>query len=399
MYVLTKKPGSIIAAISIGVIILFTSYIQPVAAQADSPAAQANIDQALCLPGLQVAETGNCLLAGPAKKLQDLASLGITYPAEPLVASSTPLALSNIPFSYARVTKDAVPLYASVEDAQNNIVKEELAAGKIKYISYSQHVTTDQGVFYQLATEDEFDQNWINADAITKVSIPIFQGYLIKQVPPVPFAWVRDETTSRKTPGYASEKTGKTYYRLNIVRCYDSKVVDNVEWVMIGPDEWIDHKFLNRVLNSLTPPAGVTNGRWIEVNLYEQVLTVYDQGKMVFATLISSGGAPFYTQPGTFHINKKVEHEYMTGTFEADHSDYYYLAEVPYIMYFDQARALHGAYWNNYLGNAGSHGCVNLSVGDSHWLYDWANEGDTVYVRDPSGKTPTDPSLYGAGGF
>jgi len=42
---------------------------------------------------------------------------------------------------------------------------------------------------------------------------------------------------------------------------------------------------------------------------------------------------------------------------------------------------------------------VNLSVADSHWLYDWANEGDYVYVWDPSGKTPTDPALYGSGGF
>ena len=33
-----------------------------------------------------------------------------------------------------------------------------------------------------------------------------------------------------------------------------------------------------------------------------------------------------------------------------------------------------------------SHGCVNLSIGDSHWLYDWANVGDSVYVYDPSGR-------------
>jgi hypothetical protein len=26
-------------------------------------------------------------------------------------------------------------------------------------------------------------------------------------------------------------------------------------------------------------------------------------------------------------------------------------------------------------------------------------EGDYVYVWDPTGKTPTDPALYGAGGF
>ena len=42
-----------------------------------------------------------------------------------------------------------------------------------------------------------------------------------------------------------------------------------------------------------------------------------------------------------------------------------------------------------------SHGCVNLSPGDAHWLYDWAEVGDYVYVFDPSGQTPTEG--YGPG--
>ena len=41
---------------------------------------------------------------------------------------------------------------------------------------------------------------------------------------------------------------------------------------------------------------------------------------------------------------------------------------------------------------------VNLSVGDSRWLFDWADVGDWVYVWDPSGKTPVDPGVYTAGG-
>ena len=75
-------------------------------------------------------------------------------------------------------------------------------------------------------------------------------------------------------------------------------------------------------------------------------------------------------------------------------TDFYYLDNVPWTMYFDKARALHGAYWRTRFGYPQSHGCVNLSVGDAHWLYNWANEGDWVYVHDPSGLTPTDPALY-----
>jgi lipoprotein-anchoring transpeptidase ErfK/SrfK len=64
-------------------------------------------------------------------------------------------------------------------------------------------------------------------------------------------------------------------------------------------------------------------------------------------------------------------------------------------MYFDQARDMHGTYWHNRFGWPASRGCVNLSPGDANWLFQWAQEGDWVCVWHPTGKTPTDPSLYG----
>ena len=79
-------------------------------------------------------------------------------------------------------------------------------------------------------------------------------------------------------------------------------------------------------------------------------------------------------------------------------ADYYYLEDVPWAMYFDEARAFHGAYWHNGYGYERSHGCVNMSPGDAQWLFNWADVGDWVWVHDPSGLTPTDPTLYTAGG-
>jgi lipoprotein-anchoring transpeptidase ErfK/SrfK len=144
-----------------------------------------------------------------------------------------------------------------------------------------------------------------------------------------------------------------------------------------------------------SPPEGVTGSRWIEINLAEQTLAVYQDNHLVFATLVSSGVDAYWTRPGVFHIYEKKDTETMSGSTEANRSDYYYLEDVPWTMYFDDKRALHGEYWHTRLGYQHSHGCVNLSVGDAHWLYDWAGIGDTVYVYDPSGKTPTDPSSYG----
>ncbi len=135
--------------------------------------------------------------------------------------------------------------------------------------------------------------------------------------------------------------------------------------------------------------------RWIEVNLAEQTLAVYQDNRLIFATMTATGIENLWTRPGIFQIYEKKDSEDMSGA--ADASDYYHVEDVPWTMYFDEKRALHGAYWHNFFGYPMSHGCVNLSLGDSHWLYDWANLGDYVYVYDPSGRTPTDPSLFGNG--
>jgi hypothetical protein len=378
---------------------LSTETVVPAAATEEAAAAQTVIPtttQSLCLPYMDSSETTRCVNAGPAQKLASLAGEGITYPAQPLAIAHPPLELNTIPYTYARVVADAVPMYASVEDAAANNVKEMMPAGKFKFVALNQKQIAANGlVYYQIANND-----WISSDVISKVAAAYFQGYLIKSVPTIPFGWIlQSQIPSYTAPSYNSPKTGKLYNRLDIVYSYDSKTDGDVDWIKIGPDEWMDHKYIGRVINNPTAPKGVTNGRWIEVNLYEQVMTVYENNQMIFATLIGSGGAPFYTKPGTFQIYRKIDFEYMTGAFESDRSDYYYIEQVPYIMYYDDARALHGAYWNNYLGYPGSHGCVNISVADAHWLYDWSKVGDTVYVWDPSGKTPTDSSLYGQGAF
>jgi lipoprotein-anchoring transpeptidase ErfK/SrfK len=105
---------------------------------------------------------------------------------------------------------------------------------------------------------------------------------------------------------------------------------------------------------------------------------------------------PFWTRPGVYQIYSRVESETMRNN---DSSDFYYLEKVPWTMYFDGPRALHGAYWRTRFGYPQSHGCVNLSVGDAHWLFNWAQDQDWVYVHDPSGLTPTDPALYKGGAY
>ena len=59
----------------------------------------------------------------------------------------------------------------------------------------------------------------------------------------------------------------------------------------------------------------------------------------------------------------------------------YYLPDVPYVMYFYKDYGIHGTYWHNNFGTPMSHGCVNLTIPDSEWLFNWAYVGMTVKVH------------------
>jgi lipoprotein-anchoring transpeptidase ErfK/SrfK len=50
----------------------------------------------------------------------------------------------------------------------------------------------------------------------------------------------------------------------------------------------------------------------------------------------------------------------------------YTVSRVPWVMFFHNDQALHGAFWHDRFGAAHSHGCVNLAPRDAAWLYTWA---------------------------
>lgn len=350
---------------------------------------------ALCLPDVYLSQPGECLALGPSQTLTSLAQQGTSYPPRPLPASHPPRELTISPVNIAKLnlkSNEPAYVYASVDDAAagNNPVRQIAAGEGLRYVSYLQTIDVNGNHFVQLKTGE-----WMRA---SPAGYSYFQGLRFYKTPTTSFGWMVDHAKARSAPSWNAPEIGETIYRETVIQIEEVVSAENMEWYRIGPDQWIPRQDARRANVNTTPPQGVKGNRWIEVNLYDQSLLVYDNRQLVFATLVASGGKPFYTRPGLFSIFKKKPLETMSGAFEADKRDYYYLEDVPWTMYFDQARALHGAYWRAWYGFPGTHGCVNLSIGDAAWLYQWANEGDPVYVWDPSGETPVDPSLYTAGG-
>lgn len=124
-------------------------------------------------------------------------------------------------------------------------------------------------------------------------------------------------------------------------------------------------------------PADVVTSfgeRWIDVNLSQQMVYAYEGDTLVNSFLTSTGTWEHPTVTGQYNVYVKYSYTDMSG---AD----YYLANVPNTMYFYDGYAIHGTYWHNNFGTPMSHGCVNLSIPDSAWVFQWASVGTLVNVH------------------
>ncbi len=358
-------------------------------AQIPTPPPEPDSGAVVCAPGVYVDQPSGCIALGPSIYLTNLARLGLWGDPIPLPAAKPDPALAVLPFRYFHVITDTpIPVTTAPGDTTGSLL---LYKG-FDYVSYGDRVDTGHGIYYLTETG-----GWVIGKGERYQEIPAFQGLQFTATPRASFGWTFEDIPVMSAPGYNAAQTGVRLAPFTAVQIYDTQNVGGADWNMIGKDQWVEARKVAQVVINTIPPDGSNHAtRWIDVNLAEQTLAVYQDNQLVFATVIASGLEPFWTRPGVFQIQQMKQTEIMRNN---DPSDFYYIEDVPWTMYFDGPRALHGAYWRTRFGYPQSHGCVNLSVGDAHWLFDWAHVGDWVYVHDPTGQTPTDPSLYTGGAY
>lgn len=124
------------------------------------------------------------------------------------------------------------------------------------------------------------------------------------------------------------------------------------------------------------PPSSPGNGvHWFDVDLSDQRMYAYEGDTLVRTFVVSTGTWQTPTITGRFKVWIKLKSAPMSGPG-------YYLPDVPYIMYFSGDYGIHGTYWHNNFGVPMSHGCVNLSIPDAEWAYNFAVVGTVVNVHD-----------------
>ncbi len=219
------------------------------------------------------------------------------------------------------------------------------------------------------------DENkWLPADQLSGTRASAFSGVLLSGNPPFPLGWMANSVHAAEVPGGKMLRRLPALGKHTPLYIFKTVRVGDWDWHLVGDGLWVEQRNMG-IFQPVEPKHG---GRWIAVDLYEQVAVAYEGGTPVFATLISSGLAKTPTREGMFAVWAKLRTGSMTG-FEGK-PEQYNIPVVPYILYFDGSIGLHGTFWHNGFGYRHSRGCVNLSISDAKWLYNFAEVGTPVYV-------------------
>jgi L,D-transpeptidase catalytic domain/Bacterial SH3 domain len=127
-------------------------------------------------------------------------------------------------------------------------------------------------------------------------------------------------------------------------------------------------------------------GRWLDVSLSGSARVVaYDDGAAVRSFHAIKGVARWPTPQGAWAIVRRVQNETMDSNtigIPRNAPGGYFLKNVLYTQYFrETGESLHYNYWSSAWGAPGSHGCLGLSLGDSKWLWEWADVGTPVLIH------------------
>ena len=175
---------------------------------------------------------------------------------------------------------------------------------------------------------------------------------------------------TKKGPGFAGELPHFTAVRLT-----GKSAAKNSYW-QTDDGYWVRSAEVVLV-KRMAPPKGLAPGeKWVDTNLTTQSIVLYEGDTPVYVTLTSTGKKDrsdktkdHSTPPGDFRIREKHVAATMDGDVASDGP--YSIQDVPWIMYYNNSYAIHGAFWHTSFGNVRSHGCSNLAPTDARTVFNW----------------------------
>lgn len=124
------------------------------------------------------------------------------------------------------------------------------------------------------------------------------------------------------------------------------------------------------------------NGKYIYVSISEQHLYAYQDNKLVYS-FVASTGMNNATRTGTFQVLDKIPSAYGStwDLWMPNWMGIYYSGTLENGIHALPILSNGVQLWGGYLGTPISYGCVVIGVEEAQLLYDWAEVGTTVEIR------------------
>ena len=152
------------------------------------------------------------------------------------------------------------------------------------------------------------------------------------------------------------------------------------ETLPTNPDSWDSNFELRLAQAKKFTRAKILEGKYIDVNLDIQVITIFENGKILDAFLISSGLRGMDTPKGVTQIYNKHPRPWSGkyGLF----MPYWMAIRSNGLFGIHELPEWPGGYKEgaNHLGTPVSHGCIRLGVGAAQKIYEWADIGTSVII-------------------
>jgi hypothetical protein len=200
----------------------------------------------------------------------------------------------------------------------------------------------------------------------------------------LPLGWVyggRDSTTTYEidtATNTIKPKGSKKKFELVELQ-YNFHRIGNTDYFQMKDGDWIRAYHVRITTPGERPKEVGPRERWLDVDISEQTVVVFEGDRPVYATLLSSGKESkvkekdHSTPRGMWRVREKHVVSTMDGDGTAAGDLPYSIEDVPYIMYFHKSYATHGAFWHRNYGVQMSHGCVNLAPLDAKWIFFYAD--------------------------
>lgn len=199
---------------------------------------------------------------------------------------------------------------------------------------------------------------------------------------PIGYAWIEDTAKLKRTQDGKFIETGEAWAKQSFIQLKGELIR------VKGQNYWetSEGTFVRNDLVTIFKhrgegrPVGVgKNDKWVDVRITWGTLVAYEGDTPVFVAAVSPGqdgvtqrSHGHTTQRGTYSIGWKLITADMAGV---DKAKAWAVDEVPFVAYYKDSFALHGAWWHDDFGRPKSHGCVNLAPADANFLWSWLEPG------------------------